>query len=113
MDRRTFLSKSMTWLAGSLFSLNGFSKVLAGEIKTGKAVCTPRIALIIDDIGFSFSAAERFFNVRIPITFSILPRLPKSRDLAIEAHTRGHEVMLFDKKVLLSIFNCIFLDLMK
>ena len=81
-------------MAGSLFSLNSFSKVFAGEVKTGKPFHPPRIALIIDDIGFSFSAARRFFNVGIPITFSILPQLPKSRDLAAEAHARGHEVML-------------------
>ena len=94
MDRRTFLLKSVPWLAGSLFSLNSFSRVLAGEVKTGKSFYPPRIALIIDDIGFSFSAARRFFNVEVPITFSILPQLPKSLDLAVEAHTRGHEVML-------------------
>jgi polysaccharide deacetylase 2 family uncharacterized protein YibQ len=35
-----------------------------------------------------------FLKLDIPITFSILPRLDKSKDLAFEIHGRGHEVML-------------------
>ena len=54
----------------------------------------PRIALIIDDIGFSFSSARRFLNLDIPITFAVLPRLPKTADLAREIQSAGHEIML-------------------
>lgn len=54
----------------------------------------PRLALIIDDIGFSRSMAQRFLEIKIPLTFSILPRLPLSSHLAESIHTHGHEIML-------------------
>ncbi|MBA7582853.1 hypothetical protein ES708_24791 [subsurface metagenome] len=54
----------------------------------------PRIALIIDDIGYSIPRARQFLSLNIPITFSILPRVPYSRDLAVEISDHGHEVML-------------------
>lgn len=52
------------------------------------------MALIIDDIGHSYAAARQFLDLEIPITFSILPRLRSSFDLAHDIHDRGHEVML-------------------
>jgi len=94
MDRRNFLFKSLTLLTGSLLGLNSFSKALAYEKKNYKSVNQPRIALIIDDIGYSFSAARQFLELSVPITFSILPRLTYSHDLAVEVRANGHEVML-------------------
>ncbi len=94
MNRRNFLLKSSSFLAGSLFGLNGFSKALAFEEQKNNSCCKPRIALIIDDIGFSFSRTRLFLDLKIPITFSILPRLVHSRDLAYEIHDKGHEIML-------------------
>lgn len=55
---------------------------------------TPRIALIIDDIGFSRSRARAFLEIGIPMTFAVLPRLRFSRSLAREIHAQGQEVML-------------------
>jgi len=94
MDRRIFLFRSASLMAGSLFGFNSFSKAFAfGEHKT-KPVIKPRIALIIDDIGSSLSRTRQFLNLEVPITFSILPRLAHSRDLAVEIHDKGHEIML-------------------
>jgi len=94
MDRRTFLYKSAAFLAGSFFGINNFSNALAQGGAQAIPVYKPRIALIIDDIGFSFSIARRFLDLRVPLTFSVLPRLSKSYDLALEIHSKGHEVML-------------------
>ena len=94
MDRRTFLSKSACLFLGSLFGLNGFSKALASSQHNGKPFFIPRIALIIDDIGANSSRARQFLELGVPITFSILPWLANSRDLAIEIHDEGHEIML-------------------
>ena len=94
MDRRNFLFKSGSFLFGTLLGFNSFSNAFAfGESKT-KASLQPRIALIIDDIGFSLSRAQKFLDLGIPITFSILPRLARSHDLALEIHDNGHEIML-------------------
>ncbi|MBW1739237.1 MAG: divergent polysaccharide deacetylase family protein, partial [Deltaproteobacteria bacterium] len=90
MDRRSFLVKSASFLVGSLFGLNGFSKAF-GEYENSTYI-RPRIALIIDDIGYSISRARQFLELETPITYSILPRL--SHSLALEIHGQGHEIML-------------------
>ncbi len=57
-------------------------------------VHVPKMAIIIDDIGFSRKRAGLFLDLDIPLTFSILPRLPLSKTLAFEIHQHHHEVML-------------------
>ncbi|HDZ23950.1 MAG TPA: divergent polysaccharide deacetylase family protein [Desulfobacteraceae bacterium] len=88
-DRRAFLAKSLTFLAGTFVGLDFFRPMQAGAETT-----FPRIALIIDDIGSSVSRARAFAALGIPITFSILPQLRYSRVLAQEMDTMGHEIML-------------------
>jgi polysaccharide deacetylase 2 family uncharacterized protein YibQ len=94
MDRRTFLLRSASLLAGSLFGMKSFSWAFAFEEYENNDLFPPSIALIIDDIGYSFSRVRRFLKLEVPITFSILPRLPKSHNLAVEIHSEGHEIML-------------------
>ncbi|NVL89627.1 MAG: divergent polysaccharide deacetylase family protein [Desulfobacterales bacterium] len=94
MDRRSFLLKSASLLAGSLFGMNGFSRAFGFEEHESKTFFKARMALIIDDIGYSFSRARQFLELGVPITFSILPRLASSYDLAVEIHDKGHEIML-------------------
>ena len=79
-------------MVGSLFGLNGFSKAF-GECEN-RTFIRPQIALIIDDIGYSISRARRFIELETPITYSILPWLSHSLDLALEIHGQGHEIML-------------------
>jgi polysaccharide deacetylase 2 family uncharacterized protein YibQ len=92
MDRRHFLIKSSSFLLGSLFGLNGFS--LAYGKGENREIFRPKIALIIDDIGCSVCRARQFLELEEPITYSILPRLSYSHDLALEIHRHGHEIML-------------------
>jgi polysaccharide deacetylase 2 family uncharacterized protein YibQ len=94
MDRRSFLLKSASLLAGTLFGTNILSRAFAFEPYESKNPSNPRIALIIDDIGYSFARARKFLELDVPITYSILPRLPKSHRLAMEIHSAGHEIML-------------------
>ncbi len=94
MDRRDFLFKGLSFLFGSLFGLNSFSKALAFEENRNSSFFQPRIALIIDDIGLSFSRARQFLELEVPITFSILPRITHSHALAHEIRDMGHEIML-------------------
>jgi hypothetical protein len=79
---------------GSFFGLSGYSKAFADEAHPTHTVGQPRIALIIDDIGYSLSHARQFLNLGIPITFAILPRLVYSYELALEIHDNGHEILL-------------------
>ena len=92
MNRRTFLINSTSFLFSGLLGLNSPSRVFG--FSDGDEKPLPRLAIIIDDIGFSRSIAQQFLNLKVPITFAILPKLEKSRDLAEEIHAQGHEIML-------------------
>ncbi|BBO70129.1 hypothetical protein DSCA_40590 [Desulfosarcina alkanivorans] len=91
MNRRTFLVKSGGLLLGSLL---GSGIPVSAEVCIPQAAAKPRIALIIDDIGFNLNRARRFLEADIPITFSVLPRLCWSEESALALHAKGHEIML-------------------
>lgn len=52
------------------------------------------LSIIIDDVGNNYERARQVIDLPSPVTVSILPRLAHSRQVAEEAHRRGHEVML-------------------
>jgi polysaccharide deacetylase 2 family uncharacterized protein YibQ len=54
----------------------------------------PQVALIIDDLGYDRSAAERLLELNAPLTFAVLPHSPHQEAIARAAHARGVEVML-------------------
>jgi polysaccharide deacetylase 2 family uncharacterized protein YibQ len=103
--RRLFLLKGVAYLSSALFGLNLFSTAKAAQRRIVPmntppiqrlplSEFAPRIAFIIDDIGSSISRARKFLNLKIPMTFSILPKLHYSDLLAEEIHEQGHEIML-------------------
>lgn len=103
--RRLFLLKGMAYLSGAFFGLNLFSHAKAGQRyifpintpplpKLPLSAFSPRIAFIIDDIGSSISRARAFLDLKMPMTFSILPQLLYSDLLADEIYAQGHEIML-------------------
>jgi polysaccharide deacetylase 2 family uncharacterized protein YibQ len=91
MDRRRFLVKSAGLLLGSVFASRN---PVSAKLFSPSVNRPPRIALIIDDIGFSLRRAEQFLDAQIPITFSVLPQLCASVASALALHARGHEIML-------------------
>ena len=54
----------------------------------------PKLAIIIDDVGYDRSAADRLLQMPFALTLSVLPHLPHSAEIAEEAFRRGYEVML-------------------
>ena len=54
----------------------------------------PKIAIIIDDLGYRLEAGKRAIDLPGPITFAVLPDAPRSKTLAQRAHRRGKEVLL-------------------
>ena len=54
----------------------------------------PRVAIIIDDIGFDRKMAAALNRLDQNITLSILPGSPFGRQLAAELHEKGSEIML-------------------
>jgi len=57
---------------------------------TGK----PRVAIIIDDIGYDRGLARKFLAFKVPLTFSVLPDSPFGDTLVKEIQAQGQELML-------------------
>ncbi len=58
------------------------------------ATTQPRIAIIIDDLGYGLAAGQRAINLPGPVSFAVLPGAPRTHALALEAHANGKEVLL-------------------
>jgi uncharacterized protein len=54
----------------------------------------PRIALIIDDLGYEFAAGQRVIGLPGPVACAVLPATPRGRQLAELAKQSGKEVLL-------------------
>lgn len=87
MNRRRFLWTSLLGLVSAALRPQS---VLALD----KPGVRPRLALIIDDIGFSRKRAHAFLELGVPITYAILPRVFYTTELAEEINRSGHEIIL-------------------
>ena len=68
---------------------------LPGEPEVPKTGLTPRIAIVIDDLGGEEnSVSQELLQWNLPITFSILPFTPHAKRLASEAHQKGREIII-------------------
>ena len=63
--------------------------VTQNGIKSG-----PKLAIILDDMGYDRAAADAAFALQFPITLSVIPHLPFSAEVAEEAYRRGDQVLL-------------------
>jgi polysaccharide deacetylase 2 family uncharacterized protein YibQ len=54
----------------------------------------PRVAIIIDDCGYSEERCKQFLDLPIPITLSILPMTPHAKQIESDAQGAGKAVML-------------------
>ncbi|MDJ0709447.1 MAG: divergent polysaccharide deacetylase family protein [Woeseiaceae bacterium] len=54
----------------------------------------PRVAIIIDDLGYHLANGKRAINLPGPVAMSVLPGTPRGRTLAQQAHASGKEVLL-------------------
>ncbi len=52
------------------------------------------VYFVLDDVGYTVSELERFLEVGMPMTVSVLPHLPYSTEAARLAAERGHDVIL-------------------
>jgi len=93
-SRRQLIKYFCLMTAGGLLGLLNISKGFAAENARFQNHRAPRIALIVDDIGYNRSLAWKFIELNEILTFSILPQVSYSRELAFELNDRGYEVML-------------------
>jgi polysaccharide deacetylase 2 family uncharacterized protein YibQ len=73
------------------FVITAASTLLAATVQ---ANTRPRIAIIIDDLGYQLAAGRRALGLPGPIAFAVLPDTPYGRRLAMLANDAGKEVLL-------------------
>lgn len=71
-----------------------FAAVVAACVTQSVAQPVPRIAIIIDDLGYHLAAGRRAIALPGPIAYAILPGAPRSQTLASAASGNGKEVLL-------------------
>ena len=62
--------------------------------KPGLPKKLPKIAIIIDDIGYNEKVAEKFLTLDAVLTFSMLPHNPFQKSIVRAALAKGYEIML-------------------
>lgn len=55
---------------------------------------SPRIAIIIDDIGYDRATVKKFLSLNLPITLSMLPDSPFAKNIIGQARKKHVEIML-------------------
>ncbi len=68
--------------------------VVASSSTTGRTDETPRLAIIVDDLGQDRAAADSVLALPFPISASVLPHLEFSAQIAEDAFHRGDQVLL-------------------
>ena len=74
----------------SIHFITPLAKAAAAMAAPGR----PRLAIVIDDLGYDRAQADSLFRLAYPLTISILPHEANSDEIAEEAHRRGYQVML-------------------
>lgn len=54
----------------------------------------PLVAIVIDDLGYQKPVALGFIDLEIPLTLSLMPQAPFSREIAKAAFLKGKEILL-------------------
>jgi len=54
----------------------------------------PKVAIIIDDIGYERRVTEKFLSLDAVLTFSVFPCSPFQQRIVRKAHAKGFEIML-------------------
>lgn len=55
---------------------------------------TNKVAIVIDDFGNNMKGTNQMLSLPIPLTVAVMPFLPSTKEDAIAAHKKGHEVII-------------------
>lgn len=78
----------------SLLFMCPYPKPVEKEVSAVPQPPKSKVAIIIDDMGFSLEALDLLGDLNFPLTVAILPLSPYARETATVAHQKGLEVML-------------------
>jgi polysaccharide deacetylase 2 family uncharacterized protein YibQ len=53
-----------------------------------------RVAIIVDDMGASLQEARALMDIGIPLSFALIPGLPKVKEIAEAAHQNDYQIMI-------------------
>jgi uncharacterized protein len=84
----------MTPLRVTLAAIAILIGILALPVSADVPHVMPRIAIIIDDLGYGLAAGERALELPGPVGYAVLPVTPRAKVLAEIAHASGKEVLL-------------------
>jgi len=68
--------------------------LLPGLLLSASALATPRIAIIIDDLGYSRQHGQAIVDLPAPVTCAVIPFSPHAHRLAEQASLAGKEVLV-------------------
>ena len=71
-----------------------YDKLQIYRLVLRQKIILAKIALVIDDWGYNNKVLRKALDLKIPITFAILPRLPYSTKIANRVNSSGHEAIL-------------------
>ncbi len=54
----------------------------------------PKVAIIIDDLGYDPKLARQFMDLNVPLTFAVLPFAPFQHNIVDTLYSKGLEIML-------------------
>jgi uncharacterized protein len=90
--RFTEFPSSSRWRSVELEVLRGNEPVCRWRLREVPQI--RRAAIIIDDLGADLRAERQLLQLRYPLTFSVMPNLRHSTQIAEEGHRAGREIML-------------------
>ncbi len=91
------------WLRQSLPPLAGLIFLIGLSLQSSSATAyiyqpipesRPKLAIIIDDIGYNIPLGERTAELHGDVTLAVLPKTPGAVSIAKQAHANGKEIML-------------------
>lgn len=84
---------AVRWRSQTLFQLK-FRPITGTPSASKPAAQSPRMAIIMDDLGGDLATALALIRIDLPVTFAVLPDEPAAEAVARAAHRNGREVML-------------------
>ena len=93
-DRNADSGEVLIYRNGSLVAVMQFEVGEKTLLPPPVTTTTPRVAIIMDDLGRSLGVARQLIELDLSVTFSILPGEPLATEVALLASRSGQEVMI-------------------
>ena len=95
LKKRAFLTMLavLIILLGTFFLLKTGKKEVIKE-KEMPVIAKVKVAIVIDDLGYSLKNLELLNSIKKPLTLSVLPNLPNSKAAAVETAKNGYEIIM-------------------